>query len=355
MKKWNWGRNSEIIFSLQKGEPKEPVFVPRPCEDQGEGAVVIFLNQGAAALPGCEPIQVPYLNEDFRSLDVGLRKECFEVPDCDFGFGAGCFQTKQECIDAPFEMPPPTPAPPSGYPDTPSVSCGPDEKTYEITVDGWPLTKCCPSDKSELKTTYYAADMEFDCENGDLMVADNGIGVCFECSGDESGGGGGAKSSSSSGSSSGDEGSSSSSSEEVSSSSSGEEGSSSSSGEEGSGGDGGAVDGSSSSESSSSSGLDVFEDLPVSVIAVLDSNPELPGFYYGEDVLNGLAVVSDKLVEFRFEALGSGDLPLSANFYLGSVPLATINYPPRYLGSRVCLIYLGVTYCGVIVDGDIVF
>ena len=127
-----------------------------------------------------------------------------------------------------------------------------------------------------------------------------------------------------------------------------------SSGSEGDGG--GSLVSSSSSISSflvSSSSSDSYAHLDASLVTVLDSNPELPGLYYGEDSVNGWVIVSGEGLEFRYEALGFDGLPLSSNVYLGGEALATIIYPPSYLGNEFCVVRSGVFYCGVVVEGDV--
>jgi hypothetical protein len=91
----------------------------------------------------------------------------------------------------------------------------------------------------------------------------------------------------------------------------------------------------------------------VSILTVLDSNPELSGFYYGEDAANGLVCVSGESLEFRFEALGSEDLPYAANVSIGGVVVASITYPPVYEGRDVCVVRGGVWYCGLISESGV--
>jgi hypothetical protein len=91
----------------------------------------------------------------------------------------------------------------------------------------------------------------------------------------------------------------------------------------------------------------------VSILTVLDSNPELPGLCYGEDSATGLVCVSGEPLEFRFEALFSDDLPYAANVSIGGEIVASITYPPVYEGRDICVIRGGVWYCGVISESGV--
>jgi hypothetical protein len=98
---------------------------------------------------------------------------------------------------------------------------------------------------------------------------------------------------------------------------------------------------------------DCLTGLDVSVSTVLDSNPELPGLYYGEDAENGWICVSGDALEFRFEALGSDGLPYAADVYIDEVLLANITYPPVYENRPIAVIYEDRVYCGTISESGV--
>jgi hypothetical protein len=96
--------------------------------------------------------------------------------------------------------------------------------------------------------------------------------------------------------------------------------------------------------------------LPVSVVGVLDSFPDLPGVYYGEDESRQIVVAAFEPVEFLFEDLGvEASLPVSSNVHVGDEVVGTIFFLPNYVGSRVALVWRGVVYCGFVAEGGIYF
>lgn len=97
---------------------------------------------------------------------------------------------------------------------------------------------------------------------------------------------------------------------------------------------------------------DCLTGLTESMVLVLDANPELPGYYYGEEPINGWIAVSDRALEFRFEALGIEGLPLSGNVYLDNTPGASIVFPPAYEFRPFAVLYQSRVYCGTILEGD---
>lgn len=100
---------------------------------------------------------------------------------------------------------------------------------------------------------------------------------------------------------------------------------------------------------------DCLTGLTASLTTVLDADPDLQGYCFGEDVVNGWLAASYEPIELRYNSFGSDGLPCSTNIFVGSTPIGTINFPPGYLGSNLAMIFRGDTYCTSISEQDIVF
>lgn len=98
---------------------------------------------------------------------------------------------------------------------------------------------------------------------------------------------------------------------------------------------------------------DCLTGLDASLVTVLGAFPDDPSLYYGENAVNGWVALGDRALEFRFEALGYGGLPLSANIYLDFTPVATVVYPPAYETRPFAVLYESRVYCGTVFNGDI--
>jgi hypothetical protein len=88
-------------------------------------------------------------------------------------------------------------------------------------------------------------------------------------------------------------------------------------------------------------------------VTVLDSNPELSGLYYGEDQVHSWLAISAEQLEFRYEDIIAYELPFSSNVWIDGVGVATINYPPAFLGRSFCVVRSGMCYCGTVSENDI--
>lgn len=95
--------------------------------------------------------------------------------------------------------------------------------------------------------------------------------------------------------------------------------------------------------------------LAGSLVTVLDAEPDLAGYCYGEDAVNGWIGVSFEPIELRYDTLGSDDLPSSTDIFVGTVGVATIVFPPAYVGTHFGMIYRGHVYCGTVTEEDIYF
>ena len=111
---------------------------------------------------------------------------------------------------------------------------------------------------------------------------------------------------------------------------------------------------SSSVLSSSVSSGDCSSGFGVSLLTVLDANPDLEGYYYAEDAANGWIAATFEAVEFRYSSLGSDGLPFSVNVSVGSESVGTVVVPPGYVGQGFAVVFRGVVYCGVVDSSGVV-
>jgi len=106
-------------------------------------------------------------------------------------------------------------------------------------------------------------------------------------------------------------------------------------------------------EDSSSSSEDCSAGLPLSLKTVLDAEPELAGFWYGEDEANGFVALSVEELEFRYGIYNSYGLPFGANLMIDGTSVATVMFAPAYINTPFAVVYRGVVYCGLLLDEQI--
>lgn len=103
----------------------------------------------------------------------------------------------------------------------------------------------------------------------------------------------------------------------------------------------------------SSSSSNCSSSMDSSLVSVLDSNPDLPNLYYGEDATNGIIIVSNSPVELRYKALGSNGLPVSTNIFIGGEPVATVDFSPSYAETQFAIVHMGELYCFTLTEQDL--
>lgn len=133
-------------------------------------------------------------------------------------------------------------------------------------------------------------------------------------------------------------------------------GSSSSSVLIGDGGDGGEFVVEVSSSSSSLEEDDCSLGMDRSFVSIFDASPETPGLYYGEDGVGEWSIVSIVPIEVSYSSIPfMGELPEYANIFWDGVVVASIFYPPTYIGELFAIKLGGEVRCSVLFVGDIHF
>jgi hypothetical protein len=92
-----------------------------------------------------------------------------------------------------------------------------------------------------------------------------------------------------------------------------------------------------------------------SIIGVQGLNEEMdPEHYYGEDGFGEWSVGSSLAIEIRYSALPfQGLLPDGSNIFWNGVVVASIFYPPNYVGETFAVVIGGEVRCGVVTLEDI--
>lgn len=85
----------------------------------------------------------------------------------------------------------------------------------------------------------------------------------------------------------------------------------------------------------------------------MNADPDLPEICFGEDVVNGISLASYDPMEIRYEPLGSDGLPLSTDLFINEVGVATLNFPPAYVGQPFAVVYMGDLYCFTLTEQDV--
>jgi hypothetical protein len=338
--------SSSVAPSSECPEIEVPIGCPcgLAAEVTPEGCVFLYCDEceeggpaesssASSQPPGCPYPRIPQCGCDTYGVDTDENGCIVLVCRCDDGDGdgpgGGGSSTSQQSSSSSVGVGPESSSSSS------SVGVGPESSSSSSSVGVGPESSSSSSEEDSSSSS--SVDV-----GPDSSSSSSSVGVGPESSSSSSSVDVGPDSSSSSS----EEDSSSSSEEDPSSSSSVDVGpdSSSSSSEE---------DSSSSSEEDSSSSSDCSFGLESSLVAVLDSNPDLDGFYYGEDEYGGLAIVSPYPVEIRYENLGLGGLPRSANIFVDGQAVATINFQPAHIGTLFALVYDGRVRCGIITQEDI--
>jgi hypothetical protein len=92
-----------------------------------------------------------------------------------------------------------------------------------------------------------------------------------------------------------------------------------------------------------------------SFVGVQGLNEEMdPEHYYGEDGFGEWSVGAGVPIEIRYASLPfTGLFPDGSNIFWNGVVVASIFYPPNYIGEPFAVVIDGEVRCGIVARGDL--